>query len=74
MQEEIREYYWKHLVTRDLLELRNIATVAQLVIECAASRHESRGLHFTSDYQNANASLERDTVVKRGVPAHLRGR
>jgi L-aspartate oxidase len=74
LQEEIGEYYWKYFITRDLLELRNIATVAQLVIECAASRRESRGLHFTSDYPNANASLERDTVVKRGVPAHLRGR
>ena len=66
------------LVFRGVLfgELRRAAgaTVAQLVIECAASRHESRGLHFTSDYPNANASLERDTVVKRGVPAHLRGR
>jgi L-aspartate oxidase len=73
LQEEIGEYYWKYFITRDLLELRNIATVAQLVIECAASRRESRGLHFTSDYPNASPSLERDTVVKRGVPAHLRG-
>ena len=50
LQEEIAEYYWKYFVTRDLLELRNIATVAQLVVECAASRRESRGLHFTIDY------------------------
>ncbi len=74
LQEEIGEYYWKYFITRDLLELRNIATVAQLVIECAACRHESRGLHFTSDYPNPDAKFERDTVVKRGVPAHLRGR
>jgi L-aspartate oxidase len=74
LQEEIGEYYWKYFITRDLLELRNIATVAQLVIECAASRRESRGLHFTSDYPNVDGKLERDTVIKRGVPAHLRGR
>jgi L-aspartate oxidase len=74
LQEEIAEYYWKYVVTRDLLELRNLATVAQLVVECAASRHESRGLHFTMDYPTIDPKLARDTVIKRGVPAHLRGR
>jgi L-aspartate oxidase len=72
LQEEIGEYYWKHLVTRDLLELRNIATVAQLIVECAAARRESRGLHFTIDHPDTNPDLIRDTVVKRGVPAYLR--
>jgi L-aspartate oxidase len=72
LQEEIAEYYWKYLVTRDLLELRNIATVAQLIVECAASRPESRGLHFTIDHPTADPQAARDTVVKRGVPAHLR--
>jgi L-aspartate oxidase len=74
LQEEIAEYYWKYFVTRDLLELRNIATVAQLIVECAASRHESRGLHFTNDYPDVDPKLARDTVIKRGVSAHLRGR
>jgi L-aspartate oxidase len=74
LQEEIVEYYWKYFVTRDLLELRNIATVAQLIVECASSRHESRGLHFTSDYPATDPKLAIDTVVKRGVPAHPRGR
>ena len=72
LQEEIVEYYWKHVVTRDLLELRNIACVAQLVVDCAASRRESRGLHFTIDYPDVDPKLARDTVVKRGVPAHGR--
>jgi L-aspartate oxidase len=72
LNEEITEYYWKYLVTRDLLELRNIATVAQLIVECAASRHESRGLHFMSDYPDVDPKLTRDTVIKRGVLAHLR--
>jgi L-aspartate oxidase len=74
LQEEIREYYWKHLVTRDLLELRNIATVAELVIGCAAARHESRGLHSTIDYPETRAELAHDILTKRGVPPHLRYR
>jgi len=73
LQEEIIEYYWKYFITRDLLELRNIAVVAQLVVECAASRRESRGLHFTTDFPETDPKLARDTVVKRGVAAHLRG-
>ncbi|MGK3997079.1 L-aspartate oxidase [Sorangium sp. So ce1024] len=74
LQEEIREYYWKHLVTRDLLELRNIATVAELIVGCASARHESRGLHSTIDYPETDGRLVTDTVVKRGVLPHLRGR
>ena len=74
LQEEIAEYYWKYFVTRDLLELRNIATVAQLIVECAVARRESRGLHFTLDWPEADAKLARDTVIKRGVPAHLMNR
>jgi len=74
LQEEIREYYWKHLVTRDLLELRNIATVAQLIVESASARHESRGLHSTIDYPATRPELAVDTLARRGVPAYLRGR
>jgi len=74
LQEEIQEYYWNYVVTRDLLELRNIATIAQLIVECASVRHESRGLHYTLDYPLLDEKLARDTVVKRGVPAYLRGR
>ena len=74
LQEEIAEYYWKYFVTRDLLELRNIATIAQLIVECAAARHESRGLHCTIDYPETDPKQARDMVLKRGVPAHMRGR
>jgi L-aspartate oxidase len=74
LQEEIAEYYWNYFITRDLLELRNIATVAGLIVECASARHESRGLHYTIDYPDLDPKAARDMVVKRGVPAHLRGR
>ncbi len=72
LQEEIQEYYWKYFITRDFLELRNIATVAQLIIDCASVRHESRGLHFTIDHAGLDPQGPRDTVLKRGVNAHLR--
>lgn len=72
LQEEIQEYYWQHLVTRDLLELRNIATAAELIVKCALARKESRGLHYTLDWQNTDPKLAKDTVIKRGVPAHQR--
>lgn len=73
LHEEIREYYWDHLVTRDVLELRNIATIADLIVQSAMSRRESRGLHSTLDYPETRAEWVDDTVVKRGVSAHLRG-
>jgi L-aspartate oxidase len=72
LEEEVREYYWNNIVTRDLLELRNIATVAQLIIGSAAVRRESRGLHHTTDYPEANPRMALDTVAKRGVMPYLR--
>lgn len=50
LRREIREYYLDYLITPDILELRNIADVAELVIRSARRRHESRGLHYTLDY------------------------
>ena len=65
LREEIREYYLEYLVTPDILELRNIADVGELIIRSAQCRRESRGLHYTIDYPQRNDSSERhDTVIK----------
>ncbi len=66
LQEEIQEYYWDFIVTSDLLELRNIATVAQIIIESALQRPESRGLHYNLDYPEPNPEwARRDTILRK---------
>jgi len=66
LREEIREYYWRFKVTRDVVELRNIADVALLVVECASRRKESRGIHYTLDYPNRDDhNWLKDTVLTR---------
>ena len=62
LQAEIAEYYGNYKVGNDLLELRNLAMVAQLMIDCAISRRESRGLHYTLDYPELLPDAK-DTVL-----------
>jgi L-aspartate oxidase len=64
---EIREYYWNVVVTPDLVELRNLATVAELIVRSASARHESRGLHYTVDFPETDAE-PRDTLLKAPLP------
>ena len=65
LQEEIRQYYWHVLLTSDLVELRNIACVAECIIACAQHRRESRGLHYTIDHPEPDPRWRVDTVVRR---------
>ena len=66
LRSEIREYYWQYKLTPDLVELRNLADVALLIVECARRRKESRGLHYLLDHPAADERWLKDTVITRG--------
>jgi L-aspartate oxidase len=66
ISQEIQDYYWSFKITRDLLELRNISVVANLIVTCAMMRKESRGLHFNLDYPDRDDRYwQRDSIVRR---------
>ncbi|HME89150.1 MAG TPA: L-aspartate oxidase [Chthoniobacterales bacterium] len=66
LQREIREFYWNFKVSVDLLELRNLATVAALIIDSALRRKESRGLHYTLDHaEKDDREYVRNTLISR---------
>jgi len=72
LQEEIRDYYWDFLITGDLIELRNIALVAELIIKSAINRKESRGLHYNINYpERDDRNWLHDTVLVPGRPFEL---
>jgi len=67
LQHEINQFYWDYKVTADLIELRNLALMGELIIESALQRKESRGLHYTLDYpQRDDVNWKRDTVLRKG--------
>ena len=66
IQNEIEEYYWNFKVEPGLIELRNIATVAELIIKCASYRKESRGLHYNIEFpERDDAKWQKDTLIRR---------
>jgi L-aspartate oxidase len=62
LRKEIREYYFRYLVTPDTLELRNLAVCAELIVKSAQKRKESRGLHYTLDYPKQSNRV-RQTII-----------
>jgi len=66
LRSEIQEYYWRYQVTPDLVELRNLADVALLIVQSALRRGESRGLHYLLDHPVPDDRFLKDTVVHRG--------
>ena len=64
LKNEVLEYYWKFKITCDILELRNVVQVAELIVESALARKESRGAHYISDYPEKLES-KRDVLIQR---------
>lgn len=65
VQEEIDAYYWDFEITSDLIELRNLLHVAEMIVRCALKRRESRGLHYTLDFPAPDPRFLKDTVIRR---------
>lgn len=67
VKEEIQEHYWRFRLTPNIVELRNIATVAELITRSAMFRRESRGAHYNTDTPETDAAWCRNTIVRRGA-------
>jgi L-aspartate oxidase len=66
IRKEIEHFYWDFLITADLIELRNMASVAEMIIDSALARQESIGLHYNADYPVADGKLsEKETILHR---------
>ena len=67
IRNEIEKYYWDFLITPDLVELRNIASLSEIIIDSAIKRKESRGLHYNSDYPDRDNKLNEVNTIIRGI-------
>ena len=66
IRHEIQDYYWNFKVSPDLIELRNIADVAELIVQCATQRKESRGLHYNIGYpSHDDVQWKKNTIIRR---------
>lgn len=65
LRDEINEYYWDFIVTSDLIELRNIATVSEIIVDSALARKESRGIHYNLDYLDKIEPINTEIRKKR---------
>ena len=63
IEKEVNEHYYKHRISVDLLELRNIVHVSKLIIKSAMMRKESRGLHYSIDYKKINKKYQKNTYI-----------
>jgi len=72
LEEEIQDYYRRSTLSSQLLELRNMATVAKLIIRSAMERKESRGLHYTTDYPEPIDSMKKNVILKSGREPEFR--
>ena len=65
IHQEIEDFYKKRTITEELIELRNLAIVALLIVRCAIMRKESRGLHYTTDYPEPDdIHYLHDTIIQ----------
>ena len=71
LQQEVADYYGRFTITKHLLELRNLSQVAQLMVNCARTREESRGLHYNQDHPDPAAAARNSILVPENAPDHV---